>query len=203
MGQNHSWAMQTTGLSIQEASRSCNHQQRLFYKVLNKVFNTYSLCHFTLFIMTQLVYLNVLISLYEFNIWLDGYIWWKFCVNSPLRNPLTDKNADVSNTYFPRCIVVFCLHNSDSTEHWVRPQYLALWINVLLLPSKLCFLLHICHFIPSLLYTLVFCDSWNINEGTMYFIHVLVAENKQIFHNRCGSVNKRKFAPWTRYRQFR
>ncbi len=53
--------------------------------------------------MTQLVYLNVLISLYEFNIWLDGYIWWKFCVNSPLRNPLTDKNADVSNTYFPRC----------------------------------------------------------------------------------------------------
>ncbi len=54
--------------------------------------------------MTQLVYLNVLISLYEFNIWLDGYIWWKFCVNSPLRNPLTDKNADVSNTYFPRCI---------------------------------------------------------------------------------------------------
>ncbi len=88
---------------IQEASRSCNHQQRLFYKVLNKVFNTYSLCHFTLFIMTQLVYLNVLISLYEFNIWLDGYIWWKFCVNSPLRNPLTDKNADVSNTYFPRC----------------------------------------------------------------------------------------------------
>ncbi len=96
--------MQTTGLSIQEASRSCNHQQRLFYKVLNKVFNTYSLCHFTLFIMTQLVYLNVLISLYEFNIWLDGYIWWKFCVNSPLRNPLTDKNADVSNTYFPRCM---------------------------------------------------------------------------------------------------
>ncbi len=60
--------------------------------------------YFTLFIMTQLVYLNVLISLYEFNIWLDGYIWWKFCVNSPLRNPLTDKNADVSNTYFPRCI---------------------------------------------------------------------------------------------------
>ncbi len=55
--------------------------------------------------MTQLVYLNVLISLYEFNIWLDGYIWWKFCVNSPLRNPLTDKNADVSNTYFPRCIL--------------------------------------------------------------------------------------------------
>ncbi len=57
--------------------------------------------------MTQLVYLNVLISLYEFNIWLDGYIWWKFCVNSPLRNPLTDKNADVSNTYFPRCICVY------------------------------------------------------------------------------------------------
>ncbi len=56
--------------------------------------------------MTQLVYLNVLISLYEFNIWLDGYIWWKFCVNSPLRNPLTDKNADVSNTYFPRCIYI-------------------------------------------------------------------------------------------------
>ncbi len=55
--------------------------------------------------MTQLVYLNVLISLYEFNIWLDGYIWWKFCVNSPLRNPLTDKNADVSNTYFPRCML--------------------------------------------------------------------------------------------------
>ncbi len=57
--------------------------------------------------MTQLVYLNVLISLYEFNIWLDGYIWWKFCVNSPLRNPLTDKNADVSNTYFPRCIYIY------------------------------------------------------------------------------------------------
>ncbi len=62
--------------------------------------------------MTQLVYLNVLISLYEFNIWLDGYIWWKFCVNSPLRNPLTDKNADVSNTYFPRCMtsVLYFLH---------------------------------------------------------------------------------------------
>ncbi len=67
--------------------------------------------------MTQLVYLNVLISLYEFNIWLDGYIWWKFCVNSPLRNPLTDKNADVSNTYFPRCIyelaVEFCIFESS------------------------------------------------------------------------------------------
>ncbi len=59
--------------------------------------------------MTQLVYLNVLISLYEFNIWLDGYIWWKFCVNSPLRNPLTDKNADVSNTYFPRCIYIYII----------------------------------------------------------------------------------------------
>ncbi len=59
--------------------------------------------------MTQLVYLNVLISLYEFNICLDGYIWWTFCVNSPLRNPLTDKNADVSNTYFPRCIYIYIL----------------------------------------------------------------------------------------------
>ncbi len=57
--------------------------------------------------MTQLVYLNVLVSLYEFNIWLDGCIWWKFCVNSPLRNPLTDKKADVSNTYFPRCIYIY------------------------------------------------------------------------------------------------
>ncbi len=63
--------------------------------------------------MTQLVYLNVLISLYEFNIWLDGYIWWKFCVNSPLRNPLTDKNADVSNTYFPRCIYQYFLGNPN------------------------------------------------------------------------------------------
>ncbi len=130
MGQNHSWAMQTTGLSIQEASRSCNHQQRLFYKVLNKVFNTYSLCHFTLFIMTQLVYLNVLISLYEFNIWLDGYIWWKFCVNSPLRNPLTDKNADVSNTYFPRCICVFCHLSVLETcyNFWERSNWFPLEI---------------------------------------------------------------------------
>ncbi len=59
--------------------------------------------------MTQLVYLNVLVSLYEFNIWLDGCIWWKFCVNSPLRNPLTDKKADVSNTYFPRCIYIWVI----------------------------------------------------------------------------------------------
>ncbi len=114
--------MQTTGLSIQEASRSCNHQQRLFYKVLNKVFNTYSLCHFTLFIMTQLVYLNVLISLYEFNICLDGYIWWKFCVNSPLRNPLTDKNADVSNTYFPRCIYITHETSYVNKESLQRPR---------------------------------------------------------------------------------
>ncbi len=66
--------------------------------------------------MTQLVYLNVLISLYEFNIWLDGYIWWKFCVNSPLRNPLTDKNADVSNTYFPRCIFLLKLRFDPSKK---------------------------------------------------------------------------------------
>lgn len=76
------------------------------------VFNTYSLCHFTLFIMTQLVCLNVLISLYEFYIWLDGNIWWKFCDNRPLRNPLTDKNDDVSNTYYTRCTYFLTLPTS-------------------------------------------------------------------------------------------
>lgn len=100
--------------------------------------------------------------------------------------------------------MVFCLHDSDSTKHWVRPQNLASWSHSPYLTSRIVVpvLVHICHFIPSHLYTLVFCNSWNINKETMYFIHVLVVENKQIFHNRCASVNKRKFAPWTRYHQF-
>ena len=36
MGQNHTWAMQETSFSIQEASWSCHYQQRLLYEVLNK-----------------------------------------------------------------------------------------------------------------------------------------------------------------------
>ncbi len=80
--------------------------------------------------MTQLVYLNVLISLYEFNIWLDGYIWWKFCVNSPLRNPLTDKNADVSNTYFPRCIYIYIYIHLGCNDRRIRIKPFGLRLSV-------------------------------------------------------------------------
>ena len=46
----------------------------------------------------------VLISLYVWITWVVTDIWWQFHVNSPIRNIFTEKNVDVFNTYFPRCI---------------------------------------------------------------------------------------------------
>lgn len=67
------------------------------------VFNTYSLRNSTLLHITWFKYLFVLISLYVRITWIAAYIWWKFHVNSPIRNVFPEKNVDTFNTYFFQC----------------------------------------------------------------------------------------------------
>ncbi len=123
--------------------------------------------------MTQLVYLNVLISLYEFNIWLDGYIWWKFCVNSPLRNPLTDKNADVSNTYFPRCIFFLNIYFVENPLHAMAA------LSLELMDITKDWVWNSPHRSMKWLLNQLYNDLWSLEKGGRY---ILKRCNSLIFH---------------------
>ena len=60
------------------------------------------------FITHNLIYEHkCLDSLYVCITWVDADIWWKFHVNSLIRNMFFERNVDVFNTYFPRCILLY------------------------------------------------------------------------------------------------
>ncbi len=78
----------------------------LLYEVSVSVFNTFSLCHSILLHITSFLNLFVLFSLYVWITWVDTNIWW-IHVNSTFTNIFTEKNGDVFNTYFTRCIYTY------------------------------------------------------------------------------------------------
>ena len=76
----------------------------LFAPLILHVFNTFSLWHFTLLHITSFMDTYGLISVQVWITWVVTDVWWKFDVNSTFRNIFTEKNVDVFNTYFTRCI---------------------------------------------------------------------------------------------------
>ncbi len=42
--------------------------------------------------------------------WFVTDIWWKCHVNSTFRNIFTEKNGDMFNTYFTRCIYIYIIN---------------------------------------------------------------------------------------------